>query len=212
MDRAGRARRWAGWLLLGGLAAAAWMGACGPDPEAGDQAQGDAVAEALEAGYAIDTVGVRNLTEGDTLNPDSGLTIIETTVTFQPTARQAEVIAWDFYAEALRPVKLVLFRYVRSEETFELVGESPTVIPRHLGVNRISLPEPIPVGRGSFYGIHQPEEGTIPFRRIRNWKTLITAEPYGRPFTPRTRFSMYGWRYAARVYYRYRPEEGVSAD
>ncbi len=57
------------------------------------------------------------------------------------------------------------------------------------------------------FGIYQPEAGTIPFRQVLNWKTLIAPRAFQRPFTPRSLFSMYGWRYAARVFYRYRPPE-----
>lgn len=203
------------YWLTAAAAAALWVGACGTT-ETADQADGvvDPVAAALEQGFQVDTVGVHDLAEGDTLNLDSGLTIIETTVTFQPAVSGGEVIAWDFYAEALRPVKLLLVRYSRAEKSFELVGESPMVVPAHLGVNRVALREPIPVQYGTMFGIYQPEAGTIPFRQVLNWKTMITANTFRRPFTPRALFSMYGWRYATRVFYRHRsemPEGGAAA-
>jgi len=195
------AARWLAAALTGG---ALWVGACGTADQESRTGTPDPVAAALAQGFQVDTVGVRNLAEGDTLNEDPGLTIIETTVTFQPSVTGGEVIAWEFYAEALRPVKLILVRYARQEKSFELVGESPMVVPAHLGVNRVALPEPIPVKYGTMFGIYQPEEGTIPFRQVQNWKTLITTTAFRRPFTPRALFSMYGWRYAARVFYRYR--------
>ena len=190
------------------LLAASLSVSCGESPRSGDPATPDPVAAALEAGFQVDTLGVRNLAEGDTLGQFRGLTIIETTVTFQPEATDAEVFAWEFYAEALRPVKLIVVRYARDEKSFELVGESPIVLPERLGINRIALPEPIPVSAGDKFGIYQPEEGTIPFRKIRNWKTMIAAGSFERPFTSRDRFATYGWRYAVRVYYRHRPGEG----
>ena len=195
----------AGAALL--LAAGLWV-SCGEGPRSGELATSDPIAAALEAGFQVDTVGVRNLAEGDTLNLFRGLTIIETTKTFPPDTREAEAFAWEFYAEALRPVKLIVVRYARDEKSFELVGESPIVLPERLGINRIALPEPIPVSAGDKFGIYQPEEGTIPFRKIRNWKTMIAAGSFERPFTSRDRFATYGWRYAVRVYYRHRPGEG----
>lgn len=200
------------WLAAAAAAVALWTGACGTADEPSRTGAADPVAVALEQGFQVDTVGVRNLAEGDTLNQHPGLTIIETTVTFQPSVTGGEVIAWEFYAEALRPVKLILVRYAGEEKSFELVGESPMVVPAQLGVNRITLPEPIPVEYGTMFGIYQPEEGTVPFRRVRNWKTLITANTFQRPFTPRTLFAMYGWRYAARVFYRYRGGAAAEGD
>ena len=196
-------RMGAALLLAAGLAVS-----CGESPRGGHPAAPDPVAAALEAGFQVDTVGVRNLAEGDTLGQFRDLTIIETTVTFQPDVEDAEVFAWEFYAEALRPIKLVVVRYARDERSFELVGESPIVFPERLGVNRIGLPEPIPVSAGDKFGLYQPEEGVIPFRKIRNWKTMIAPGSFERPFTDRERFATYGWRYAVRVYYRHRPDEG----
>jgi len=180
---------------------------CGESPRSGESAAPDPVAAALAAGYQVDTVGVRDLAEGDTLSLFRDLTMVETTVTFQPGAQGAEVFAWEFYAETLRPVKLIVVRYSSDESSFELVGESPMAVPERLGANRMALPEPITVSAGDNFGIYQPEEGVIPFRKIRNWKTMIAAGSFERPFTDRNRFATYGWRYAVRVYYRHRPNE-----
>ena len=161
-------------------------------------------ADDIEAAGTVDTVGVSNLAEADTLNLDPNLTIIETTRVFPPEAEGGEAVAWEFYAESHRPVKLLIFRWVGNSRTrFELVGESPLIVPRELGVNRVVLPAPIPVGFRYLTGSYQPEAGTVPFRKIRNWKTIITQGVYGRPFTERTDFVTYGWRYAYRVLWRH---------
>lgn len=199
------------WLIASIAVTAIWMGGCGGADQKSLSIGPDPVARALEQGFQVDTLGVRDLAAADTVNGDAGLTIIETTITFRPPVSDSEVIGWEFYAEALHPVKLLLMRYDRAGKTFELVGESPTVVPRHLGVNRVALPEPIPVAYGTMYGIYQAEAGTIPFRKVLNWKTLITASAFQRPFTPRALFSMYGWRYAARVFYRYRSPTAATA-
>ena len=47
-----------------------------------------------------------------------------------------------------------------------------------------------------------PGEGTIPFRKVRNWKMLISQQPLERPFIDRKPFAMYGWRYGVRVFWR----------
>ena len=44
----------------------------------------DPVVAAFEAGWNVDTVGVANIAEGDTINLDVGLTIIETTRILPP--------------------------------------------------------------------------------------------------------------------------------
>jgi len=194
------------------VAVALWIGACGQTEEAPRPARPDPVVAALEQGFQVDTVGVRDLARGDSLNRHAGLTIIETTVGFDPAMRDGEVVAWEFRAVALHPVKLLLVRYAAAEKSFELVGESPMVVPERLGVNRVALPEPIPVTRGTLFGIYQPEAGVIPYRQVRNWKTLIAAGAFQRPFTPRSLFSMYGWRYAARVFCRHgEPGETAAA-
>ncbi|MFH1570203.1 MAG: hypothetical protein ABIL09_19585 [Gemmatimonadota bacterium] len=186
--------------------------ACGPAETPPQGGLPDPVGEALQAGFQVDTVGVRDLSEADTLNLERGLTIIETTVTFRRAAKGAEAFAWEFEARALHPVKLILVSYSREERSFELVGESPMVVPRQLGLNRMALPEPIPVSYGTMFGIYQPEESTVPFRQVLNWQTLITPKAFQRPFTSRTFFSMYGWQYAARVFYRYREATDSSPD
>ena len=160
------------------------------------------MALALAAGTRVDTVGVFNLAEGDTLNLDRNLTIIETTRVLPPSADGGEVFAWEFYAAALRPVRLLIFRWSDGKSKLELVGEGRMVVPRQLGLNRMALPEPIPVGFRYMMGIYQPEEGAVPFKKIRNWKTLIRPRSFERPFTERDAFVTYGWRYSYRVFWR----------
>ena len=187
------------------IALALWVGAAGAllsacaDPPPADRAADDPVATALAAGFAVDTVGVRNLAEGDTLNLDKGLTIIETTVKFP---ERGEVFAWEFNAETLNPIKLLVVRWKDSRTRLELIGESPTVIPSRLGLNKIELPEPIPVQLKDMMGIYMAEAGTIPFRKITSWKTLIMPRRLERPYTKRERFTMYGWRYGVRAFWR----------
>ena len=197
--------RWRTSLSLPLLAVGVLLAACSStsdEVESGSSAA-DPVAGVLASGVAVDTVGVNNIAEGDTLNLDPNLTIIETTRVFPVDAEGGEVFAWEFYAESHRPVKLLIFRWVDGGKTkLELVGESPKVIPRQLGVNRVMLPEPIPVGFRYLMGIHQPEAGTVPFKKIQNWKTIITQGAFGRPFTDRSGFVTYGWRYAYRVFWR----------
>ncbi|MEE2658094.1 MAG: hypothetical protein VX733_06275 [Candidatus Latescibacterota bacterium] len=156
---------------------------------------------AIDAGWAVDTVGVRNITEADTINLDTGLTIVETTRSFPMSARGGEVFAWEFYAETLNPVKLLILAPAE-DRGFELVGESPLVVPPRPGVHRIALPEPIPVDFRYKFAIFMPEASSVPFRKVLNWKTLIRQSPFERPYTAREGFSMYGWRYAVRVFWR----------
>ena len=191
-----------------GLRVSAWifsvalLSACGEDqtrPEVARQAEPE-----VWVGTRVDTIGVRNLAEGDTLNQERGLTVVETTGTFPG---DGEVFAWEFYAQRLRPVKLIIVRYDQGREYFELVGESETIIPERIGVNRFVLRERIPVGYGCMFGVVQPEESAIPFRKIRNWKAMITMRPFERPLMRRDWFAVYGWRYAVRVYWR-QTEEG----
>ena len=160
-------------------------------------------------GTRIDTLGVRSLAEGDTTVSHAGLTIIETTVKFPPRAEGGEVLAWEFFARELNPVKLIVVRYDQSREHFELVGESETVVPRKRGINRFALREPIPVGFGYMFGIVQPGQAAIPFKKVHNWKTLITTRPLERPLMRRESFVMYGGRYSVRLFWR--PGEEGSA-
>ena len=180
------------WIL-----GAVLLGACGEQPA---QRQ-DVVQEEWEAG-AVDTVGANNLAEGDTIHTESGLTIIERARFFGPDAANGEVFAWEFYAQRLGPVKLIIVRFGAGEEYFELVGESQTVIPKQIGVNRFVLREPIPVGFKYMFGVIQPEEPVIPFKKIFNWKAFITTRPFERPLMRRDRFAVYGWRYSVRVLWR----------
>jgi hypothetical protein len=46
------------------------------------------------------------------------------------------------------------------------------------------------------------KKGAIPFRKVSNWKALISAKPFERPYLDRTPFAMYGWRYGTRVFWR----------
>ena len=147
----------------------------------------------------VDTVGVVNIAEGDTSSGYSGLTLIETTRRF---GGDGEVVGWEFFARELNPVKLIIVRRADSDEYFELVGESETIIPRKRGVNRFALREPIPVGFRYMFGVVQPEEPTIPFRKVLNWQTLISTRPLERPLMRKDRFVVYGWRYSVRVFWR----------
>ena len=187
---------------LRALALCALLAACGDTPgleRDSSPPSNDAVATALAAGFAVDTVGVCNLAEGDTLNLDEGLTIVETTVRIP---EKGEVFAWEFNAQTMNPVKLLIVRWKDSRTRLELIGEGPTVIPGRLGPNKIQLPEPIPVLRGDMMAIYMPEAGTIPFLKIKSWKTLIMPRALERPYTRRELFTMYGWRYGARAFWR----------
>ncbi|MCC7263661.1 MAG: hypothetical protein IT369_14180 [Candidatus Latescibacteria bacterium] len=184
-------------LLLGLL-----LAGCGGSPQPPADNQPDPVAQAVAAGARVDTVGILNLADADTLNQDEGLTIVETTISFPPEAADAEVFAWEFNAEELRPVKLLIMRFDTTRDNLEMVGESELVVPRQKGLNRFVLREPIPIKPRDLYGIYQPEAGAIPFKKVHNWKTLITIKPLTRPWMKRDLFSMYGWRYALRVFWR----------
>ncbi len=187
-------------LLLGLL-----LAGCGGGSQPPADQQPDPVAQAAAAGARVDTVGLLDLAEADTLNQDEGLTIVETTISFPPEATGAEVFAWEFNAQELRPVKLLIMRFDPAKDNLELVGESELVVPRQQGLNRFSLREPIPIKPRDLYGIYQPEAGAIPFKKVHNWKTLITAKPLTRPWMKREVFSMYGWRYALRVFWQKAP-------
>lgn len=182
--------------------------ACGDTPEAVP----DPVESTAAAGWQIDTVGVRTIDEGDTLNLDAGLVIIETTRIFPRAADSGEVFAWEFDARSLTPVKLLIVRALDEAQKFELLGESPMVVPRRLGPNRFELPEPIPLQFPSLLGLYMPEEGAVPFRKVHNWKTLISAQPLTRPFIDRPPFAMYGWRYSFRAFWRRPAEPSASID
>ncbi len=90
----------------------------------------DIVAESKLSGWHVDSVGVKNLVEGDTINLDAGLTIIETTRIFPREVDGGEVFAWEFEARALTPVKLLIVRAVDRSKNFEILGESPMTVPR----------------------------------------------------------------------------------
>lgn len=200
-DTGGNGVRVAFALLL-----AAWWCACGQESAQQTESPADAVAQAHSAGFAVDTVGVLDLTEADTLNLDRGLTMVETTITMPPESDGGEVWAWEFMARSLRPVKLIVVRFDQQKEQFELVGESGVVVPRQIGANFFRLREPIPIRYRDMFGIIQPEEGVIPFRKVFNWKAMVTARPFERPLMRRDRFGVYGWRYAVRVFWRRQQE------
>ena len=151
----------------------------------------------------VDTMGVNNISEGDTIHSESGLVMIEKTGTFPYSGRESEVFAWEIFARQLRPVKLVIVKFDKNREHFQLVGESETIIPRKVGVNRFVLREPIPIGPRYMYGLIQPEEPAVPFKKILNWKAMLTLQPFERPLMRRDHFTVYGWRYSMRVFWRY---------
>lgn len=190
--------------LIFALAALVWS--CAEPPPS--ELDGDELQRLLtQEGMHVDSVGVRNLAQGDTLVDFSPLVVIETTVRLPREADGGEVFAWEFYAEQLNPVKLLIVREHESGEHFEIVGESETFVPVHKGINRHVLREPIPVAFKDMVGLVQPAEATVPFRKITGWKTLIAARPLERPLMRRDRFAMYGWRYSLRVLWRI-TEEG----
>ena len=155
-----------------------------------------------EGDVQVDTVGWGNLSAADSLIDHEGLTFIETTLRMPPEANEGEVFAWEFCANRLTPVKLLIVKYDSSREFLELAGESETVLPKQIGFNRVVLNEPIPVSRGYMFGVVQPEIPAIPFKKVLNWRTLMTAREFERPIMRRDRFTMYGWRFAARVLWR----------
>lgn len=168
---------------------------CGePEPPSAKLVQEDLLTSAN-----IDTLGATNLAQGDTLIDDHNFTIVENTWRFRESG---EVLAWEFYAERLRPVKLIVLRALDKGKRFELLGESETVIPKQIGINHFVLREPIPVKPRDYFGLIQPEEQAIAFKKVRNWKALGTLKPFQRPFMPREPFASYGWRYSVRVFYR----------
>lgn len=155
-----------------------------------------------EEDVRVDTVGWGNIARADSLIDHEGLTFIETTLRFPSEANQGEVFAWEFYARRMTPIKLLIMKYESSQEFLELVGESETILPKQIGFNRIILKEPIPISRGYMFGVLQPEAPAIPFEKVSNWRTLLTAKKLQRPIMRRDRFTMYGWRFAARVLWR----------
>ena len=155
-----------------------------------------------QEGVYVDSVGVRNLAQGDTLVDHAPLVAIETTVKIPSTADGGEVFAWEFYAEELNPVKLIIVRDHADGEHFEIVGESETFVPARTGTNRHVLREPIPIRFKDMIGFMQPAAATLSFRNVKGWKTLIAARPLERPLMRRDHFAMYGWRYSLRVFWR----------
>ena len=159
-----------------------------------------------QPGVTVDTVGVRNVANFDSSSSHQGLVIVDRQYTFPSTANTGEVFAWEFYAESIDPVKLIVMKFNESADLFEIIGESTTIVPSKLGANRHILREPIPISKGCMMGIVQPKGGTIPFSKIKGYRTFITAKELERPFMKRDVFAMYGWRYAMRVFWRSRIE------
>ena len=155
-----------------------------------------------QPGVSVDTVGVRNIADFDSSSSHEGLVIVDRQYTFPTTPNRGEVFAWEFYAESIDPVKLIMMKFNQSGDLFEIIGESATIVPSKLGVNRHILREPIPISKGCMMGMVQPQGGTVPFRKIRGYQTFITAQELERPFMKRDDFAMYGWRYAMRVFWR----------
>ncbi len=155
-----------------------------------------------DASMRVDTVGVRNLAQADTTSDYEGLVIIDRQFTFPPEAQGGEVFAWEYYAESLDPIKLIMVQVEESGEFVEVIGESEMVVPERKGINRHILREPIPVQFGCMMGLVQPQNAVVPFRVLNGYKTLITARSFERPFMRRDAFAMYGWRYAMRVFWR----------
>ncbi len=183
------------------LATAVLAAACGQNSgDTGAAAEFDRV---WAAAVNIDSVGVSNIAEGDTIVSESGLTMYETTgpIRYDPD-NLTELFAWEFYAESLNPVKLLVARFTHDRAEFELIGESEVVIPRQLGPNRLILREPVPIGPDTMYGLFQPEGPVVPFRKIRNWKSMLTVKSFERPLMRRDWFAVYGWRFAMKVFWR----------
>ncbi|MED5416201.1 MAG: hypothetical protein VYC64_14745, partial [Candidatus Latescibacterota bacterium] len=63
-------------------------------------------------GWHVDTVGVVNITEADTINTDRGLLAVEMTRVFPLEANGGEVFAWEFNSLELNPVKMLILRPV----------------------------------------------------------------------------------------------------
>ena len=150
----------------------------------------------------IDSVGARNLSKFDSSSSHEGLVIVDRQYTFPPNSAGGEVVAWEFYAESKAPVKLILVKFNDSKEMFEIIGESATLVPKNIGINRHILKEPIPIFMGCMMGLVQKKGGTIPFRKIRGYRTFIAGRDLERPFMRRDVFAVYGWRYNMRVFWR----------
>ncbi len=188
------------WLFL----LFAWV-ACGGDSAPQSNPAWDALF--VQEGMRVDTVGVRNLADHDTLSEHSGIVIIDRQFTFPPDAIGGEVFAWEYYAQELKPIKLIVGKFEESGEFVEIIGESEMVVPEKKGLNRHILREPIPIFQGCMMGLVQPQGGVIPFRKLTGYKTLITARPFQRPLMRRDAFAMYGWRYALRIFWRQKAKD-----
>ncbi len=186
------------WLKL--CAVGIFLAGCGGGNKPPENPQWNALF--TDAGVRVDTVGVRNLSQADTTSDYQGLVIIDRQFTFPRNAQRGEVFAWEYYAESLDPIKLIMVQIEESGELVEVIGESQMVVPKRKGVNRHILREPIPIQFGCMMGLVQPKNGVVPFRVLKGYKTLITSRGFERPFMRRDAFSMYGWRYAMRVFWR----------
>ena len=191
------------WLIW----ALAALGSACAEPPPSERAADEFHRLLTQEGVHVDSGGVRNLAQGDTLVDYAPLVAIETTVMLPRQAAGGEVFAWEFYAEQLNPIKLLIVRDHGDGDHYEIVGESETFVPARKGVNRHVLREPIPVRFKDMIGFVQPAEATVPFRKVNGWKTLIAGRPLERPLMRRDRFAMYGWRYSLRVFWRV-AEEG----
>ena len=186
------------WLQL--CVVGVFLAGCGGNSEAPQNPQWDALF--TDAGMRVDTVGVRNLAQADTTSDYQGLVIIDHQFTFPRNARGSEVFAWEYYAESLDPIKLIMVQVDESGELVEVIGESQMVVPERKGVNRHILREPIPIQFGCMMGLVQPKNAVVPFRVLTGYRTLITSRGFERPLMRRGDFAMYGWRYAMRVFWR----------
>ena len=123
-------------------------------------------------------------------------TIVENTWRF---AESGEVLAWEFYAERLRPVKLIVLRALDKGKRFELLGESETVIPKKIGINHFVLREPIPVEPRDYFGFIQPEEQAIPFKKSAKLEgtghtQTLPASLHAAPTFRQLRMALFGTR------------------
>lgn len=185
--------------LIGCFVCACLLG-CGGDATPPSDPMWDALF--ADNAVRIDTVGVRDLTQADTTSNHHGLVIIDRQFTFSRDAQGGEVFAWEYFAESLDPIKLIMVKIDESGELVEVIGESQMVVPERKGINRHILREPIPIQFGCMMGLVQPKDAVVPFRVLKGYKTLITARGFERPFMRRDTFAMYGWRYAMRVFWR----------
>lgn len=178
---------------------------CGGGTEPPEDPRWDALF--TDPSVQIDTVGVRNLAQADTTSDYEGLVIIDRQFTFPRSAQGGEVFAWEYYAESLDPIKLIMVQLEESGELVEVIGESQMIVPERKGINRHILREPIPIQFGCMMGLVQPKNAVVPFRILKGYKTLITARDFERPYMRRDAFAMYGWRYAMRIFWRKDSEE-----